>query len=55
LPSGAGLGLGSGDQSSKGQLSTSNKFSATDRLNMKPYSTTQGFNSKDINDGGADF
>lgn len=30
-------GLGAGDQSSKGQLSQTNKFSATDRMNMRPY------------------
>jgi|LauGreDrversion4_2_1035121.scaffolds.fasta_scaffold771482_1 hypothetical protein len=46
LTSAAGLGLG--DQNSKGQLSTSNKFSATDRINMKPYQTTQNFGTRDM-------
>ncbi len=43
-------GLGASEQqNSKGQLSTSNnKFSATDRLNMRPYQTTQNFNGKDF-------
>jgi hypothetical protein len=47
MTSAAGLGLGTGDQSSKGQLSTSNKFSATDRMNMRPYQTTQNFGNMD--------
>ena len=49
-----GMGLGGGDQSSKGQLSTSNKFSATDRLNMRPYQTTQTFGTRDLDGAGGD-
>eukprot|EP00347_Sterkiella_histriomuscorum_P000652 403375018 len=37
--------FGSGlDQNSKGQVSSSNKFSPTDRAGNKPYQTSQGFN-----------
>ena len=36
--------LGGTDQIGKGQLSSGNKFSATDRANMRAYQTSSGFN-----------
>lgn len=47
----AAVGLGGGGDS-KGQLSSTNKFSTTDRQNMRPYQTAQNFGSKDIDGAG---
>ena len=46
-------GIGAGLENSKGQMSSSakNQFSTTDRVNMKPYQTSQGFNPGAIEDG----
>jgi len=38
------------DQNSKGQMSATNKFSPTDRVNTKPYQTAQGFNQGGIDE-----